>query len=414
MDPMDLKRGIDKGVAAAIRGLERMSTPCRDTKAISQVATISANSDESVGRLLAEAMETVGREGIVTIEEGTSIEDRIEYVEGMQFDRGYLSPYFVNETDTMSARLEEPFVLLCAKKCSQVAELLPLLGSVAETGRPLLLIAEDFSSQVLAVLVVNSLRGVIRVAAVKSPGFGDRRSEMLADIAVVTGATVIADAADLTLENATIENLGTARQIRVSKDHTTIIDGGGDRKSMDGRSADIRRQIEAAKSDYDREKLEERLAKLVGGVAIIKVGAPSEVEMKEKKSRVEDALSAARAAADEGFVPGGGVALLRICADIDATATDNEDQAAGVRLLSHAAKEPFRQIVANSGKDPSVVLNTVNEGDDNFGYNAATQEFGDLVRMGIIDPTKVTRLALQNAASVAGLLLTIEAAVTTG
>jgi chaperonin GroEL len=414
MDPMDLKRGIDKAATSAMRGLKRISMPCQDTKAIAQVATISANSDDSVGRLLAEAMETVGREGVVTIEEGASIDDRIEFVEGMQFDRGYLSPFFINDEDSMSARLDEPYILLCAKKCSQVRELLPLLGLVAESGKPLLLIAEDFSSEVLALLVVNGLRGVIRVAAIKAPGFGDRRTEMLADIAVVTGGTVISETTGLMLEKTTLENLGSAEQIRVSKDSTTIVDGGGDRKSIDARSADIRRQIEDTSSDYDRDKLEERLAKLTGGVAIIKVGAPSEIEMKEKKSRVEDALHAARAAAEEGIVPGGGVALIRVCTDIEATITDNDDQAAGVRLLLRAAEEPFRQIVANGGGDPAVALNTVKEGTGSFGYNAATMEFGDLVKMGVIDPTKVTRLPLQNAVSVAGLLLTIEVAVTSG
>jgi chaperonin GroEL len=411
MDPMDLKRGIDRATASAVRGLERISMPCQDTRAITQIATISANSDESVGRLIADAMETVGREGVITIEDGTSIEDRIDYVDGMQFDRGYLSPFFVNEQDSLSARLEEPFILLVAGKCSQVRELLPLLGSVAESGKPLLLIAEDFSSAVLALLIINNLRGVIRVAAVKAPGFGDRRNDVLTDLGIVTGGTVIAKVTGLSLEKATLENLGTARQVLVSKDRTTIIDGGGESKAIDDRSSTVRQLIHAATSDYDREKLEERLAKLVGGVAIIKVGAPTEVEMKERKSRVEDALQAARAAAEEGIVPGGGVALVRICADIEATASDNDDQAAGVRLLLRAAEEPLRQIVANGGSNPAVVLSSVREGKGNFGYNAATQQFGDLVDMGIIDPTKVTRLALQNAASIAGLLLTIEAAV---
>jgi chaperonin GroEL len=412
MDPMDLKRGIDKATASAVLGLKRLSMPCQDTKAITQVATISANWDEAIGRLVGEAIEAVGREGIVTVEAGTTTEDRIEIVDGMQFDCGYLSPFFINDQSSMTARLEKPLVLLFANKCSSVSELLPLLGIVADAGQPLLLIAADFSSEVLTLLVVNGLRGIIRVAAVKAPGFGDRRTEMLADIATVLGATVIADSTGLTLEKTTIENLGTAGQICVSKSSTTIIDGGGERKSIDRRSAKIRRQIGAATTDHDQQMLEQRLAKLVGGVAVIKVGAASDIEMTEKKARIEDALHAARAAAEEGIVPGGGLALLRICPDIEATETDNDDQAAGVRLLQHAIEAPFRQIVANGGGDPAVALNTANDGAGNFGYNAVTEQFGDLVKMGVIDPTKVTRLALQNAVSIAGLLLTIEVAVT--
>lgn len=411
MDPMDLKRGIDKAAAAAMHGLARISTPCRDTKAIAQIASIASNSDTAVGQLLAQAMETVGREGVVTIEDGTAIEDRIECVDGMQFDRGYLSPFFITDEATMSASLDEAFVLLYASQCSRPLELLPLLEAVAKTGKPLLLIAEDFSSPVLSLLVINKLRGILQVAAVKAPGFGDRRTEMLADIASVTGGTVISKDAGLRLESATIDELGTARRIVVGKDRTTLVEGGGERRTIDDRSAAIRRQIEESSSTHDREQLEERLAKLTGGVAIIKVGAPSEIEMKERKSRVEDALHASRAAAEEGIVAGGGVALLRICADIASTSTANEDQAAGVRVLLRAVEEPFRQIVANSGADPAVVLDKVRQGTDHFGYNAASAEFGDMVAMGIIDPTKVTRLALQNAVSVAGLLLTIEVAV---
>jgi len=411
MDPMDLKRGIDKAAAVATRALKRISVPCRDTKAIAQIATIAANSDDSVGRLMAEAIEVVGREGVITIEDGASIEDRIEFVDGMQFDRGYLSPYFINEQDTMSAQLDDPLVLLCASKCAQVRDLLPLLGAVAESRKPLLLIAEDFSSEVLALLVVNRLRGVIDLAAVKAPGFGDRRRELLQDIAIVTGGTVITADAGLRLETATVEQLGTAARITVSRDRTTIVDGGGERRAIDARAAQIRRQTEDASSDHEREALEARLAKLSGGVAIIRVGAPSEIEIQEKKARVNDALHAARAAAEEGILPGGGTALVRVCADIATTQTDNADQAAGVRLLMRAAEAPFRQIVANSGVDPTVALHTVRAGTDNFGYNVATQEFGDLVRMGVIDPTKVTRLALQNAVSLAGLLLTVEVAV---
>jgi chaperonin GroEL len=414
MDPMDLKRGVDKAAVSALRGLKRISMPCQDTKAIAQIATISANADESIGRLVAEALEKVGREGVITVEEGSSIEDRIEYVDGMQFDRGYLSPFFINEQDSLSVRLEEPYILLCADRCTNVRELLPLLGLVVESGRPLLLIAEDFSSEVLALLVINRLRNIVRVAAVKSPGFGDRRSDMLADLATVTGGTVITTAAGLTLEKATIENLGRARGVVVSKDRTTIVDGRGERQSIDGRSSEIRRLIVTTTSDDDRQQLEARLAKLVGGVAIIKVAAPSDVEMKEKKARVEDGLHAARAATEEGIVPGGGTALIRICADIAATPTGNDDQAAGVRLLLRAVEEPLRRIVANGGGDPAIVLNSVRQGEGNFGYNAATRQFGDLVKMGVIDPTKVTRLALQNAVSIAGLLLTIEVALTSG
>jgi chaperonin GroEL len=411
MDPMDLKRGIDKGAAAAVEGLKQISTPCKDTKAIAQVGAISANSDESVGRIIADAMEAVGKEGVITVEEGASIDDQLELVEGMQFDRGYLSPYFVNHPETMSVELEEPYILLYDKKVAGIRDLVPLLEGIAKSGKPLLVIAEDLASDVLALLVVNNLRGVFRTAAVKAPGFGDRRKAMLEDIAVLTGGKVISEEVGLTLAKATLEDLGTARKVRVSKEETTIVDGGGDEKAIAGRVNDLRRQIGDATADYDREKLEERVAKLAGGVAIVKVGAASEVEMKEKKARVEDALHATRAAVEEGVVPGGGVALLRVRKAIEATKIDNDDQAAGVRILLRAAEEPLRQIVRNGGGDPSVVLNKVKEGTGNFGFNAATEEFGDMVQMGVIDPTKVTRLALQNAVSVAGLLLTTEAAV---
>jgi chaperonin GroEL len=411
MDPMDLKRGIEKAAAAAVEGLKQISTPCKETKAIAQVGAISANSDESVGRIIANAMEAVGKEGVITVEEGESIDDQLELVEGMQFDRGYLSPYFINNRETMSVELEEPYILLYDKKITGIQDFLPLLESIAKSGRPLLAIAEDLASEALALLVVNNLRGVFKTAAVKAPGFGDRRKAMLEDIAVLTGGKVISADVGLTLERVTLEDLGTARKVRVSKDDTTIVDGGGDEKVIEGRVNELRRQIDDTTSDYDREKLEERVAKLAGGVAIVKVGAASEVEMKEKKARVEDALHATRAAVQEGVVPGGGVALLRVRKAIEAARTSNDDQAAGVRILLRAIEEPLRQIVRNGGGDPSVVLNKVKEGEGNFGFNAATEEFGDMVQMGVIDPTKVTRLALQNAVSVAGLLLATEAAV---
>jgi chaperonin GroEL len=411
MDPMDLKRGIEKGAAAAAEGLKRISTPCKDTKAIAQVGSISANSDESVGKIIAEAMEAVGKEGVITVEEGASIEDQLELVEGMQFDRGYLSPYFINNQETMSVEFDEPYILLYDKKISGIRDFLPLLEAVAKSGKPLLAIAEDLESEALALLVVNNLRGVFKTAAVKSPGFGDRRKAMLEDLAILTGGKVISEEVGLTLEKATLEDLGTAKKVRVSKDDTTIVDGGGNKKAIKGRVAELRRQIEDTKSDYDVEKLEERVAKLAGGVAVVKVGAASEVEMKEKKARVEDALHATRAAVQEGVVPGGGVALLRVRKAIEAAETGNDDQAAGVRILLRAIEEPLRQIVRNGGGDPAVVLNKVKEGSGNFGFNAATEEYGDMVKMGVIDPTKVTRLALQNAVSVAGLLLTTEAAV---
>ena len=411
MDPMDLKRGIEKAAAAAVAGLKALSTPCKDTKAIAQVGTISANGDESVGKIIAEAMEAVGKEGVVTVEEGASLDNELELVEGMQFDRGYLSPYFITNHETMSVELEEPYVLLFDKKIGGIRDFLPLLETIANSGKPLLAVAEDFASDALALLVVNNLRGVFRAAAVKAPGFGDRRKAMLEDIAVLTGGRVISEDVGLTLEKVTLDDLGTAKKVSISKDTTTIIDGGGDEMIIAGRVSELRRQIEDTTSDYDREKLEERVAKLAGGVAVIKVGAASEVEMKEKKARVEDALHATRAAVQEGIAPGGGVALLRVHAAMQSTKTDNADQAAGVRILLRATEEPLRQIVRNGGGDPAVVLNRVKEGTGAFGYNAATEAYGDMVQMGVIDPTKVTRLALQNAVSVAALLLTTEAAI---
>ncbi len=412
MDPMDLKRGLDKGVTAAIAALKKISKPCEDATGIAQVGTISANGDVSVGEIIARAMKQVGKEGVITVEEGASLDNELDFVEGMQFDRGYLSPYFINKPETMSVELEEPHVLLCEKKLSSIRELLPVLEGIAKSGKPLLIVAEDVEGEALAALVVNQLRGILKVVAVKSPGFGDRRKAMLEDVAVLTASTVISEDAGLTLAKATLEQLGTAKKVRVTKEHTTIVDGGGKKKAIEGRVQQLRAEIEKTTSDYDREKLEERLAKLAGGVAVIKVGAATEVEMKEKKARVEDALHATRAAVEEGIVPGGGVALLRGRKAIAAVTTANADQAAGVRILLRAIEEPLRQIVRNGGGDPAVVLDKVQSGVGNFGFNAATEEYGDLVAMGIIDPTKVTRLALQNAASVAGLLLTTEAAVT--
>jgi chaperonin GroEL len=412
MDPMDLKRGLDKGVTAAIAALKKISKPCEDAAGIAQVGTISANGDASVGEIIARAMKQVGKEGVITVEEGASLENELDFVEGMQFDRGYLSPYFINKPEKMCVELEQAYVLLCEKKVASIRELLPVLEAIAKSGKPLLIIAEDVEGEALAALVVNQLRGVLKVVAVKAPGFGDRRAAMLEDIAALTASTVITEAAGLTLAKATLEQLGTAKKVRVTKEDTTIVDGGGKKKAIEGRVQQLRAEIEKTTSDYDREKLEERLAKLAGGVAVIKVGAATEVEMKEKKARVEDALHATRAAVEEGIVPGGGVALLRGRKAIAAVATANADQAAGLRILLRAIEEPLRQIVRNGGGDPAVVLDKVQSGSGNFGFNAATEEYGDLVAMGIIDPTKVTRLALQNAASVAGLLLTTEAAVT--
>ena len=411
MDPMEIKRGIDRATAAAIAELKRISVPCKDMKAIAQIGAIAANSDESVGRILASAMEAVGKEGVITVEEGESVDDRLELVEGMQFDRGYLSAYFVNDQETMSVAFERPYILLYDKKIQGVRELLPLLEAIAQSGRSLLVVADDLSSEALALLVINNLRGSVEVAAVKAPGFGDGRKAMLDDIAVLTGGRVVSEEVGLTLKKVTLEDLGASRSVRISRDTTTVVDGDGNRSAISSRISELRGQVDDATSDYDREKLEERVARLATGVAIIKVGAASEVEMKEKKARVEDALHATRAAVQEGIVPGGGVALIRVRGAIEATPTYNQDQAAGVRILLRATEEPLRQIVRNGGGDPSVVLSAINAGAGNFGFNAVTEEFGDLVSMGVVDPTKVTRLALQNAVSIAGLLLTTEMAV---
>jgi chaperonin GroEL len=411
MNPMDLKRGIDKGTIALVEELKKLSKPCEDRKAIAQVGTISANSDESIGTIIAEAMEKVGKEGVITVEDGSGLENELEVVEGMQFDRGYLSPYFINEQQTQSAVLENPYILLHDKKVSNIRDLLPLLEAVAKSGRPLLIVAEDCEGEALATLVVNTIRGIVKVAAVKAPGFGDRRKAMLQDIAILTGGTVISEELGLSLEKATLNDLGEAKKVQVAKENTTIIDGAGKSEDIKGRIEQIRKQVEEATSDYDKEKLQERVAKLAGGVAVIKVGAATEIEMKEKKARVEDALHATRAAVEEGVVPGGGVALVRALLGIAKLKGLNHDQDTGIAILRRAAEEPLRLIVANAGEDGSVVLNRVRENKGNYGYNAATGEYGDLVEMGILDPTKVTRLALQNATSVAGLLLTTECMV---
>jgi len=411
MNPMDLKRGIDKAVLAAVESLQNQSKPCDSNDAIAQVATISANSDSTVGKIIADAMDKVGKEGVITVEEGTSLQDELDIVEGMQFDRGYLSPYFVNNQDNMSAELEDPYILLFDKKISNIRDLLPVLENVAKSGKPLLIIAEDIEGEALATLVVNSMRGIVKVAAVKAPGFGDRRKAMLEDLAVLTGATVISEEVGLSLEKATLDDLGNAKRITVSKENTTVVDGAGKPADIEGRVTQIRVQIEEATSDYDREKLQERVAKLAGGVAVIKVGAATEVEMKEKKARVEDALHATRAAVEEGIVPGGGVALIRACAAVKDLKGDNHDQDIGIKIALRAMEDPLRQIVSNSGDEASVVLAKVADGEGNFGYNAATGEYGDMVQMGILDPTKVTRSALQNASSVAGLLITTECMV---
>ena len=410
-NPMDLKRGIDKATATAVEELRKLSIPCKDSKAISQVATISANADEDVGKIIADAMEKVGKEGVITIEEGSGLENELDVVEGMQFDRGYLSPYFINDQQAQSAELEKPYILLVDKKLSNIRELLPILEAVAKASRPLLIVAEDVEGEALATLVVNTLRGVVKVAAVKAPGFGDRRKAMLQDIATLTGGTVISEEVGLTLEKATIDSLGEAKKVLVEKENTTIIDGAGKPADIKARVASIRQQIEETTSDYDKEKLQERVAKLSGGVAVLKVGAATEVEMKEKKARVDDALHATRAAVDEGVVPGGGVALVRAVKAVEKLSAANEDQAHGLKILARAMEEPLRQIVSNAGDDAAVVLNRVRDGKGNFGYNAANGEFGDMIALGILDPTKVTRLALQNAASVAGLFLTTEASI---
>jgi chaperonin GroEL len=410
-NPMDLKRGIDAAVNTAVDELKRLSKPCKDQKAIAQVGTISANSDESIGKTIADAMEKVGKEGVITVEEGTSLQNELDVVEGMQFDRGYLSPYFINNQQNQTSELENPFVLLYEKKISNVREMLPLLEGIAKAGRPLLVVAEDVEGEALATLVVNTIRGIVKVAAVKAPGFGDRRKAMLQDIAVLTGGVVISDEVGLSLEKATLNDLGEAKKIIVEKENTTVIDGKGKGSEIKARVEQIRKQVEEATSDYDKEKLQERVAKLSGGVAVIKVGAATEVEMKEKKARVEDALHATRAAVEEGVVPGGGVALIRAQKAIEKLQGKNEDQNFGIKILVRSIEEPLRQIVANAGEDAAVVLAKVKEGKGTFGYNAATSEYGDMLELGILDPTKVTRLALQNAASVAGLLLTTEVMV---
>jgi chaperonin GroEL len=407
-NPMDLKRGIDKAVEVVVEELKKLSKPCKDQKAIAQVGTISANSDESIGKTIADAMEKVGKEGVITVEEGSGLQNELEVVEGMQFDRGYLSPYFINNQANQTAELENPYILLYDKKISNVRELLPLLESIAKAGRPLLVVAEDVEGEALATLVVNTIRGIVKVAAVKAPGFGDRRKAMLQDIAILTGGQVISDEVGLSLEKAKLDDLGEAKKVIVEKENTTIIDGKGKAADIKARVEQIRKQIEDATSDYDKEKLQERVAKLSGGVAVIKVGAATEVEMKEKKARVEDALHATRAAVEEGVVPGGGVALIRAQKAVEKLEGKNEDQNFGIRILARAIEEPLRQIVTNAGEDAAVVLAKVKEGKGTFGYNAATGEYGDMLELGILDPTKVTRLALQNAASVAGLLLTTE------
>ncbi|HEP8684551.1 TPA: chaperonin GroEL, partial [Pseudomonas aeruginosa] len=411
MNPMDLKRGIDKATVAIVAQLKELAKPCADTKAIAQVGTISANSDESIGQIIAEAMEKVGKEGVITVEEGSGLENELSVVEGMQFDRGYLSPYFVNKPDTMAAELDSPLLLLVDKKISNIREMLPVLEAVAKAGRPLLIVAEDVEGEALATLVVNNMRGIVKVAAVKAPGFGDRRKAMLQDIAILTGGTVISEEVGLSLEGATLEHLGNAKRVVINKENTTIIDGAGVQADIEARVLQIRKQIEETTSDYDREKLQERLAKLAGGVAVIKVGAATEVEMKEKKARVEDALHATRAAVEEGVVPGGGVALVRALQAIEGLKGDNEEQNVGIALLRRAVESPLRQIVANAGDEPSVVVDKVKQGSGNYGFNAATGVYGDMIEMGILDPAKVTRSALQAAASIGGLMITTEAMV---
>ncbi|OLU17666.1 chaperonin GroL [Pseudomonas sp. PA1(2017)] len=411
LNPMDLKRGIDKATAAIVAELKNLSKPCTDSKAIAQVGTISANSDDSIGNIIAEAMEKVGKEGVITVEEGSGLENELSVVEGMQFDRGYLSPYFINKPDTMVAELDGPLLLLVDKKISNIRELLPVLEAVAKAGRPLLIVAEDVEGEALATLVVNNMRGIVKVAAVKAPGFGDRRKAMLQDIAVLTGGTVISEEIGLSLESTTLEHLGQAKRVVLNKENTTIIDGAGQQVDIESRVAQIRKQVEDTTSDYDKEKLQERLAKLAGGVAVIKVGAATEVEMKEKKARVEDALHATRAAVEEGVVPGGGVALVRAQSALDGLKGINLEQDAGINILRRAIEAPLRQIVSNAGDEASVVLDKVKQGTGNYGYNAANGEYGDLIEFGIIDPAKVTRSALQAAASIAGLLITTEAIV---
>lgn len=411
MNPMDLKRGIDKAVVAAVEAIQGMATPCEDSTAIAQVGTISANSDSAVGEIIAEAMDKVGKEGVITVEEGSGLENELDVVEGMQFDRGYLSPYFINNQDSMAADQDEPYILLCDKKISNIRDLLPILENVAKAGKPLMVIAEDIEGEALATLVVNNMRGIVKVSAAKAPGFGDRRKAMLQDIAILTGGTVISEEVGLTLEGATLEDLGTAKRVSSTKENTTIVDGAGERADIEARIKQIRQEIEDTSSDYDREKLQERLAKLAGGVAVIKVGAPTEVEMKEKKARVEDALHSTRAAVEEGVVPGGGVTLVRAIAAAEGATGDNEDQTVGIALATRAMSAPLRQIAVNAGDEGAVVLDKVAALEGNNGYNAATGEYGDMLEMGILDPAKVTRTALQAAASVAGLMITTEAMV---
>ena len=411
MNPMDLKRGIEMAVRSAVKGLEGLSRPTRDSTAIAQVGTISANGDGQIGDIISDAMDKVGKEGVITVEEGSTLENELDVVEGMQFDRGYLSPYFINNQDNMMAELDDPYVLLYDKKISNIRDLLPTLEGVAKAGKPLLVIAEDVEGEALATLVVNTIRGIVKVAAVKAPGFGDRRKAMLQDMAILTGGNVISEEVGLSLEKASLDDLGRAKKVQAAKENTTVIDGAGKKKDIEARVTQIRQQIEETTSDYDREKLQERVAKLAGGVAVIKVGAATEVEMKEKKARVEDALHATRAAVEEGIVPGGGVALIRSLDKVKNLKGDNADQDTGIGIARRAMEEPLRQIVSNSGGEPSVVLNQVSDGKGNYGWNAQTEEFGDLVKMGILDPTKVVRCALQNAASIAGLLITTEASV---
>ena len=412
MNPMDLKRGIDKGVLAATEALKGLSKPCSDHTEIAQVGTISANSDDSVGTIIAESMEKVGKEGVITVEEGKTLENELEVVEGMQFDRGYLSPYFINDQDGMQCDLENPLVLIHDKKISNIRDLLPVLEGAAKASRPLLLvISEDVDGEALATLVVNNIRGIVKVCAVKAPGFGDRRKAMLQDIAILTGGQVISEEVGMSLETSSIDDLGNAKRVQITKENTTIIDGAGSKSDIEGRVNQIRVQIDEATSDYDKEKMQERVAKLAGGVAVIRVGASTEIEMKEKKARVEDALHATRAAVEEGVVPGGGVALVRCLSAVDAAEVDNPDQKRGIMIVKRALEEPLRQIVANAGEEGSVVLNNVAEHEGNYGYNATTGEYGDMMAMGILDPTKVARVALQNAASIAGLMITTEAMV---
>jgi len=411
MNPMDLKRGIDKATIAVIKELKKLSKPCEDDTAIAQVGSISANSDVEIGEIISRAMQKVGKEGVITVEEGSGLDNELDVVEGMQFDRGYLSPYFINDAQSQSVELENPLILLFDKKISNIRDLLPTLESVAKAGRPLLMIAEDVEGEALATLVVNNIRGIVKVAAVKAPGFGDRRKAMLQDVAILTGGQVISEEVGLSLEKTTLDDLGEAKKVQITKENTTIIDGAGRSEDIKGRVDQINAEIEESSSDYDKEKLEERVAKLSGGVAVIKVGAPTEVEMKAKKAMVEDALHSTRAAVEEGVVAGGGVAFIRAAKSLEKLVGDNDDQTVGIKILRRALEDPLRQIVANAGGDPSVVLNNVAEGKGNYGYDAATGEYGDMIELGILDPTLVTRYALQNAASVSGLLLTTEAMV---